>query len=222
VKDYLEIMYNKEMSRTDYPSRFVRYLASRFGFEKDQEILEIGCGMGDFLKAFRSEGFNCRGVDLSDQSVRDLKDVQKCDLSKEKLPYADETFDVVYHKSLIEHLVDPSNLMSETMRVLKQSGKVVILTPDWQTQMQTFYDDYTHVRPYTVSSLKGLLNMHGFNGVYVERFYQLPLVWKYGFLSGVGKLLQVFCSVEMARRMGKVRWMVELMALGVGIKQEKE
>ena len=222
MKDYLEIMYNRGASMTDYPSRFVRHLVTSFGFEKDQEILEIGCGTGDFLKAFRAEGFSCRGVDLSDRSVRSLKGVQKCDILKEKLPYDSGMFDVVYHKSLIEHLSDPSNLMSETMRVLRPEGKIIILTPDWKSQMKTFYNDYTHVRPYTVDSLIDLMKSYGFEEVQSELFYQLPMALRHSYLKVFGKILQYFCSVESSRKMGKLRWLVELMVLGMAVKRRNE
>ena len=109
--------------------------------------------------------------------------------------------------------------MSESIRVLKSGGKIVILTPDWKSQMNTFYDDFTHVKPYTKSSVERLLDLYGFENIMTEKFYQLPVLWKYKFLRIFGTLLQAFCSVEMARRMGRVRWMVELMILGTANKK---
>ena len=47
--------------------------------------------------------------------------------------------------------------MKESWRVLKPGGRLIALTPDWKSQMKTFYNDYTHVRPYTVDSLGDLL-----------------------------------------------------------------
>ena len=221
MKDYVEIMYNKGRQQTNYPLKFGKYLFDRFGFEKGQKFLEIGCGNGDFLRVFKEIGLDCKGVDISEYSVNTLKelDVKKCDISKDKLPYDDETFDIVYHKSLIEHLVDPSNLMSESIRVLKSGGKIVILTPDWKSQMSTFYDDFTHVKPYTKSSVERLLDLYGFEKIVCEKFYQLPILWKFKFLRIFGTLLQVCCSVEMARKMGRARWIVELMVLGTANKK---
>ena len=215
-------MYNKGRQQTNYPLKFGEYLFDRFGFEKGQKFLEIGCGNGDFLRVFKEIGLDCKGVDISEYSVNTLKelDVKKCDISKDKLPYDDETFDIVYHKSLIEHLVNPSNLMSESIRVLRSGGKIVILTPDWKSQINTFYDDFTHVKPYTKDSVERLLDLCGFENIMTEKFYQLPVLWKYKFLRIFGTLLQAFCSVEMARRMGRVRWMVELMILGTANKKE--
>lgn len=221
MKDYVEIMYNKGRQQTNYPLKFGEYLFDRFGFEKGQKFLEIGCGNGDFLRVFKEIGLDCKGVDISEYSVNTLKelDVKKCDISKDKLPYDDETFDIVYHKSLIEHLVDPLNLMSESIRVLKSGGKIVILTPDWKSQMSTFYDDFTHVKPYTKFSVERLLDLYGFENIMTEKFYQLPVLWKYKFLRIFGMLLRAFCSVEMARKMGRARWMVELMVMGVANKK---
>jgi len=223
LKDYLEIMYNKCESKTNYPLKLGGYLFNRFGFKKGQRFLEIGCGTGDFLKAFQGLGLDCSGVDISDCSVNNLKefDVKKCDLEKDKLPYDDEVFDIVYSKSVIEHIMYSSNLMKEMIRVLKHGGKIIILTPDWKSQMNTFYNDFTHVKPYTEVSLSGLLSLYDFKNVQTEKFYQLPILWKYKFLKVFGKILQMFCSIEVARKMGKVRWLIELMVLGSATKRSK-
>ena len=53
MKDYVEIMYNKGRQQTNYPLKFGEYLFDRFGFEKGQKFLEIGCGNGDFLIVFK-------------------------------------------------------------------------------------------------------------------------------------------------------------------------
>lgn len=189
-------------------------------------MLEIGCGRGDFLLAFRSAGMDCCGVDVSESSAELLQDVDfsKCDITSEPLPFEGDTFDVVYHKSLLEHLYDPNYLMEETYRVLKPGGIVIILTPDWISQMKVFYEDFTHSRPYDATALNDLLKIKGFSGVQTERFYQLPVLWRYPFLKIISRCLQLIMSTICARKLTKLtnikffRWSVELMVLGVGYK----
>ena len=64
--------------------------------------------------------------------------------------------------AVIEHLRDPSNFLNESMRVLKPGGFIWLSTPNWQHCFKSFYNDYTHVMPYTPVSLVRLLADFGF------------------------------------------------------------
>lgn len=227
MKDYLSVVYNEKIiPRTTYPTKLADYLCTRFNLKKNYRLLEIGCGRGDFLDGFKSFGLECSGVDISDYSVSQLAslDVKKIDISREKLPYEDNTFDVVFHKSLIEHLYSPENLMRETYRVLKPGGAVIILTPEWVSQMKVFYEDYTHNKPYDKNSLKDLLEIHNFTNIKSENFYQLPILWEYPILKIFSVFLRILLSTPAARRLSKItkikfiRWSVELMVLASGYK----
>lgn len=227
MKDYLSVVYNEKIiPRTTYPLKLACYLCTRFNLKKNYRLLEIGCGRGEFLESFKNFGLECTGTDISDYSVSRLAsfDVKKIDISREKLPYEDNTFDVVFHKSLIEHLYSPENLMKETYRVLKRGGLVIILTPDWVSQMKVFYEDYTHNKPYDKNSLKDLLEIHNFSRIKSENFYQLPILWKYPILKIFSVFLRILLSTPTARRLSKItkikfiRWSVELMVLASGYK----
>ncbi len=189
-------------------------------------MLEIGCGRGEFLESFQKEGLICQGVDLSDYCAKNKKDLKVAclDLSKENLPYEDNYFDVVYHKSLLEHFWSPDKIMKETQRILKPGGKVIILTPDWVSQMKIFYEDFTHCRPYTAQALRDLLQIYGFLDIKAELFYQYPAIWKYPLVKVISRLMQLLLSTSAARRLTELtkikyfRWSVELMILGYGKK----
>ena len=76
------------------------------------------------------------------------------DIDKDKLPFENNFFDAIYSKSLIEHINNHQLFFSECKRVLKESGKIIIYTPDWETQYLHFYDDLTHIKPFTTISLE--------------------------------------------------------------------
>ena len=57
--------------------------------------------------------------------------------------------------------------MQECKRTLKDNGILIIVTPDWSLNVKNFYDDPTHIRPYTKKSLSFLLKSHGFKNVQV-------------------------------------------------------
>jgi len=227
ANDYVSVVYDDQRTpKTEYPQQMTKYLFDRFEMKPGERLLEIGCGRGDFLEAFAQQGLQCSGVDLSEYSVRSArgKDIKKCDVATETLPYDDATFDYVYHKSLIEHLYSPENLTKETFRVLKPGGRVIILTPDWVSQMKVFYEDFTHCRPYDASAVSDLLKVYGFSNIEAQKFYQLPVVWKYPALKSICWILQRFLSTPAARALSRVtkvkffRWAVELMVLGTATK----
>jgi len=225
-RSYLEVVYDeKRTPKSGYPDKLANYLCKRSGLEKGDKFLEIGPGRGDFLLAFKRLGLNCYGVDIEvNPNLSKEVEVKSGDVERDKLPYADSEFDVVYHKSLIEHMDSPDNLMREAYRVLKPGGKVIVLTPDWVSQMKVFYEDITHKRPYDQTAVRDALAMGGFRNIVVERFHQLPIVWSLPPVKFVTAFLRIFLSAPGGRRITKFtrikffRWAVELMVLGVGEK----
>jgi len=162
------------------------------------------------------------GLDNEKSHSHTLKDIEVryANIESEPFPFDNEMFDVVFSKSLIEHLFNPENLMREYDRVLKPAGGVIIMTPDWISQMKTFFDDYTHRQPYTVTAVKDILNIFGFKEVSSEFFYQFSILWKYPLLKILSRILRPFVPVTTKSRIRFVRWSVELMILGTGIKNE--
>lgn len=225
--DYISITYSKNRApKSSYPKELIEYLIKRFDINRAGKVLEIGCGRGDFLLEFQKSGLQAFGIDRESSAIEFSKDldIRKCDISTDKLPFPENYFDVIYHKSLIEHLYDPDNLMKETLRTLKPGGKLIVLTPDWWSQMKNFYEDITHCRPYDESSMQDALLIYGFKNILTERFHQLPVLWKYKIVKIVSSLLKLLLNVHVARKLTNLtkikffRWSVELMVLGYGEK----
>lgn len=223
---YLNTFYNKEVRPfSGYPKKLARYLAKKYHFSQKTILLDIGCGRGDMLKEFKELGFECLGVDREvSPELEEYATVKSVDLVSSPLPFPDESIDVVFHKSVIEHLPSTKNLMEESYRILKPGGKLIIMTPDWTSQIKVFYDDPTHVRPYNCASISSILQMYGFKNIESEKFYQLPSVWKYNFLKALIFPLQLLLPVTCARELTKftglkfIRWSVEPSVLGYGEK----
>jgi ubiquinone/menaquinone biosynthesis C-methylase UbiE len=225
---YLEVIYDRKREpRTAYPKLLTNYLCNRFGIKKKQKLLELGTGNADLLSGFKELGIQCYGIDKElYPNVRKYLNIKRVDLAKHKLPYSNESFDFVFHKSFLEHFYVPETefIMKETYRVLKKGGKVIVLVPDWISQMPVFFEDYTHVHPYDCLAIKDLLKINKFHNVTSERFYQLPIIWEYPWIRSLSKSLQTFISTPLARIITEktgwkfVRWSVELMILGYGEK----
>ena len=181
-RDYIEVIYNeRDRPFTAYPGELTRYLTDRYSLPEGSRLLEIGCGRGEFLNGFIDCGLVGYGVDRSPAAVDYCPDadIRIADLEHDGIPYDDESFDVIYSKSVVEHFYYPEFLVSEMFRVLRPGGVSLTLTPDWDVNYRMFYCDYTHRTPFTVESLRDLFLISRFTDVSVERFRQLPVVWKH-------------------------------------------
>jgi SAM-dependent methyltransferase len=90
-------------------------------------VLDLGCGAGDSVDLFRSLEPNVRwtGADLErspevDQRTRSDADFVSFDGAH--LPFADSSFDLIYCKQVLEHVVRPRPLLADVARVLRPDG----------------------------------------------------------------------------------------------------
>lgn len=221
MASYLNTVYNEDIRpRTEYPKQLCCHLVSRFKIPIGATILDVGCGRGEFINGFMTCGLDSYGIDREPTGSKVDKNVviKYADFEKGAFPFKDDYFDVVFSKSVIEHLFDPSTFISECYRVLKPGGRIIVMTPDWKSTMKVFFDDYTHRQPYTPTAVKDILGIFGFKNPFSEVFYQLPITWKYPIIKIVCKLLQLFVPVTLKSNIKFIRWSVELMVLGSGVK----
>lgn len=222
MSDYLKIVYDEgARPYTEYPEKLIHYLFNAFNIKEGMKLLEPGCGRGEHLRLFKNLGLDVYGLDLSPEAPLFAKDlnIKVCDLEKDKLPYPDNYFDVIYSKSFLEHLRDPSKFLNEAYRVLKPGGLLLSMVPDWESQYKKFYDDYTHVSPFTTISLKNIQLVAGFSSVEVYKFRQLPVVWKYPILNTLCAIVSPFILIR--TKIPLLRWSRELMLVG-SAKKPKE
>ena len=198
-KNYVSTTYKGK--KTLYPEKFCRYLFSEF--PKGSKLLDVGCGNGDFTLELSKLGFDICGIDLSEEHQLGERFI-KTNIQTDKYPFPDNHFDLVFSKSVIEHLRYPDFLFDEVYRVLKPGGTFVCLTPSWKhSYKEQFYIDHTHVTPFTRHSLETLCELSGFEPK-CEYLYQLPFLWKYKFLL---PFVRLFSLLPLPYRpFSKVKW----------------
>ena len=131
----------------------------RLFFKEGEKVLDVGCSTGNLLSI---DPKNMVGVDVDKDAIevarkRGLNAVWQKDPMK--LPFKDNSFENVHCKHVLEHLPSPFAFTKEIFRVLKPKGRLVLLTDKYA---EKFWDDYTHVRPYTKKSLTQLAYDVGF------------------------------------------------------------
>jgi SAM-dependent methyltransferase len=108
-------------------------LIRRFVPLEGRSILDVGCGLGMYVRAFRRFSQDVHGVDIDPEKVaeasQELPNLRVA--PAEQLPYPDERFDVVLSHEVIEHVDDDRQALAEAVRVLRQpGGRLVIFCPN--------------------------------------------------------------------------------------------
>ena len=109
-----------------------RYIAEQIRELPYGSLLDVGCGTGYLMELLtKQRPARYCGVDLSDEMIRVAKEKQidsaefvVC--SADKLPYPDETFDIVTCSQSFHHYPYPEKAMQEARRVLKSGGLYIL------------------------------------------------------------------------------------------------
>ena len=164
------------------------------------QVLDAGCGDGEFVAFLRGLGFRVAGVELSAAAVEKAKrrcpdaDIQAGSL-EDRLPFADESFDDIWCTEVLEHLFDVHGTLAEFNRILKE-GAALLLTTPYHGLIKNltivllgfdrhFNPDLSHIRFFTRPTLERCLRRAGF----------VPVVWQ-----GVGRVWPLWKSFFVVAR----------------------
>lgn len=122
-----------------HPSQiWTRGLERRLGLMRrhvdleSRRILDIGCGVGAFVRRLREFSPRVAGIDVdAERVIEGGKEVPDLALAvAERLPFRDGAFDVVLLHEVLEHVTDDQATLREAQRVLATRGKAVIFCPN--------------------------------------------------------------------------------------------
>lgn len=102
-------------------------------YKKSGMLLDVGCGVGTFLKLAKEEGFEVYGTEISEYACRYVNDSLRIDVFKgdlEEAHFPSASFDVVTIWHTLEHLPDPRAVLKEINRILNKDGLLVVAIPN--------------------------------------------------------------------------------------------
>ncbi len=159
-------------------------------------MLDVGCGMGEFLLAAQARGFSLMGIEPVDAcraiaSQRSGVDAI-VETPLEDTDLAAESLDAVAMWDVIEHLVDPRVALERVRRALRRKGLLGVATINHASLMYDVFHVIRRVTPglarplsarlfnpyhtyyFTMASLARLVRDAGFD-IVEQRGYEFPL-----------------------------------------------
>jgi len=141
------------------------YRCAKSHLEKGGKILDLGCGTGYGAASLAASGAEVTAVDVSEESIEYARraharaGVTFRQLEGARLPFGDETFDLVVSFQVIEHVADDAGFVAEAARVLRRDGALLVTTPNRELRLSPGERPWSryHVREYDASGLRELL-----------------------------------------------------------------
>ena len=99
-------------------------------------VLDIGCGIGTYVRKFEQRGASAFGVDIEFERLREgvgaqhAAPLQLAQAVSECNPFPDNTFDMVLLHEVIEHVQDDRQTVAEAVRIVRPGGRVIIFAPN--------------------------------------------------------------------------------------------
>lgn len=131
---YDEHYYAGARSRPAGPSWHMRRIAGRLGDVRGKRVLDVACGLGEWLDLLARRGAIVSGIDISERAVSAcrayLPDADIRHGSADTLPWADASFDLVTCLGSLEHFPDKAQALREMVRVATDDARFLVLVPN--------------------------------------------------------------------------------------------
>ena len=128
-------------------SHAVNHLLEAAELTSDSQALEVGCGPGHVTAMMAATGATVTGVDLVPAMIETARalhpDTEFVEANAERMPFEDDTFDVVLVNFSIHHFARPNVVCAEIRRVLKPGGRFVFAGPIEPLEFVAFIEGLT-------------------------------------------------------------------------------
>jgi ubiquinone/menaquinone biosynthesis C-methylase UbiE len=127
--DYFLLARQKNIQLTDERDDMLKRIP------KDSLVLDVACGTAENGK-YISKIAKYLGIDISTLGLQMAKDYANPNFSLlrsdvDKLPFFDNSFDVIISTYSLEHFTDPEIVLNEIYRVCKKNGHIILISPSW-------------------------------------------------------------------------------------------
>lgn len=172
----------------EYTRLFKDELISNVVLNKNDSVLDVGCGIGELLYRLNEKcPIKGTGVDISDEMIRVAKSqYNKFDFivsSCVPLPFEENTFDTLTVSAAFHHFPEPEKFAKEATRVLKLGGKIYIADVYFPMPIRQFFNTILipicnsgDVKIYHPKELVEIFNMAGFSDISIIKNGKVQLM----------------------------------------------
>lgn len=197
-----------------------------------KKVIDVGCGFGDLVFSFAPKVHKAVGIDMDSGFIEvcemkkkyyETKNVEFVHSKSEKIPFDDESFDLVMSKTVLEHVEDVNEAIKEQVRVTKIGGQVYVECPNYMWIKEGHYNSWmlplmpkwlfriwlrvqgknpeflNHIQYVTPGKISKAMKMNGLN----VRNISLEIIWK------------VFSGKDESRSLSKVFRYLKWTGLGI-------
>lgn len=146
------------------------------------EILDVGCGRGEWLELLKAEDYQAYGIDVNRISINQCRelglDVKETDALTHMRGLAGDSLNCITAFHFVEHipLEDLVAFVDHALRILRPGGILILETPNPQNLIVgscNFYFDPTHRNPLPPLTMKCILESRGFDRLEVLELHPM-------------------------------------------------
>lgn len=145
----------------------VRLLSS---LSSGKNLLDIGCGTGEFLNQAKQSGFKTKGIEPSpvarEQGIKNFG--LSISVESEIKNIKDKSYDLITMWHVLEHVYHLNDRIKELKRILKNDGRLIIAVPNHHSYDAKHYKEYwaaydvpIHLYHFTPKTIQQLFKNHG-------------------------------------------------------------
>lgn len=180
-------------------------------------VLDIGCGVGDFLRGMQQAGWKVTGIepDCDAQQIA-LKRLNTLPIPPDQSgTLANASFDLITMWHVLEHVEDLHHQIDELYRLLKPGGRLLIAVPNYKSYDAQVYREFwaawdvpRHLNHFSSDTLRSIIKSKSFQDIDIQKLkwdsyyisylsetymkHSIPLLR--GFLSGLCSNLHAYHS----------------------------
>lgn len=184
-KGFFAKIYNK-VKRINIKNKFRISVGQKIN-NSSFSLLDIGCGVGDFLHYAKEKGCNITGIEPNEDARKVAESKLDCRiLTPEELKdLPDNSFDIITMWHVLEHVTDLNTEIHHLQRLLKKDGKLVLALPNYKSYDAEYYkekwaayDVPRHLYHFSKESIRNIFEKNNFQLIDIK-----PLKWDSFYIS---------------------------------------
>lgn len=162
--------------------------------EKPKRILDVGCSTGYVGEILKKKGHYVVGIDVSKIAIKEagkkIDEAYCADIENTDFSFLNDKFDVILLGDILEHLVEPLDVLKKLSKYLENTGALIISVPNianWKIRVnlllgrfnysETGLLDSGHLRFFTKKTIIKLLDKAGFYPTKIKATHPIARIW---------------------------------------------